>query len=283
MRLAFGVSSTDGEHRGMVDTAPLRKTLNRALGTSTGRLPNIEKNVASGKLRAVALVTTRYATGQTVTFFSGRDIVGWERPQRRSVHTQLTVDHIMASAALPLFFPAVEVDGSWHGDGGIRLVAPLAPALHLGAGKILAISTLHRRSRKEADIPTFNGPPLPAQILGVLFNAIFLDQLDQDAHELDRVNRLLDDVPPDRRQGLRPVGLQVIRPSVDIGVLANEHEPRLPPAFRYLTRRLGTRRARTQDFLSTVMFQRDFVCRLMELGEKDGSDQAETIAAFLDS
>jgi NTE family protein len=124
---------------------------------------------------------------------------------------------------------------------------------------------------------------LPAQILGVLFNAIFLDQLDQDAHELDRVNRLLDDVPPDRRQGLRPVGLQVIRPSVDIGVLANEHEPRLPPAFRYLTRRLGTRRARTQDFLSTVMFQRDFVCRLMELGEKDGSDQAETIAAFLDS
>jgi len=281
-RLALG-SPSNPNTRGMVDTSPLRETLKHALGAENGQLDGVEANLAEGKLRAVALVTTRYSTGQTVTFYSGRDIVGWERPQRRSVHAPLSVDHVMASAALPLFFPSVQIGDSWYGDGGIRLVAPLGPALHLGSGKILVISTLYGRDGEEADRPSFEGPPSPAQVLGVLFNAIFLDQLDQDALQMSRINELLEELPEEKRNNMRPVDLFVVRPSVDVGAIANEFEPRLGGAFGYLTRRLGTKKARTQDFLSTVMFQKDYVNALIELGEKDGDARAEELSRFVTS
>lgn len=280
-RLTIGVPATGHSPRGMVDTEPLRRTLTEAFGSPDGRLEGVRTNLERGRLKAVALTTTRYNTGQTVTFYSGRDTVGWERPMRRSRETELRVEHVMASAALPLFFPSVAIDGDHYGDGGVRLVAPLAPALHLGAERILAISTRYRRSGKEADRPVFEGPPSPAQVMGVLFNAIFLDQLDQDALQMQRINRLLETIPVERRDGLRPIELLVVRPSVDLGELANEFEPELPGMFRYLTRRLGTKQARTQDFLSTVMFQRDYVHRLIEIGELDGKARAEEIARFV--
>jgi len=264
--------------QGMVDTTPLRATLRRSLGADDGELRGVRANLAQGRLRAVALTTTRYSTGQTVTFFSGRGIEAWERPQRRSVEAQLTVDHVMASAALPLFFPAVSIDGDYYGDGGVRLVAPLAPALHLGARKILAISTRYRRTREEADSPSFAGPPSPAHILGVLYNAIFIDMLEQDAIQLERVNDLLEAT---EHPVLRQVELLVLRPSRDLGRLAGELEPQLPKTFRFLTRRLGTQRTRSQDFLSTVMFQPDYLHRLLELGERDALARMDEIEAFV--
>jgi NTE family protein len=265
----------------MVDTEPLRRTMTAALGAGDGQLAGVRENLDRGRLKAVALTTTCYSTGQTVTFYSGRDIVGWERPQRRSVETALRVEHVMASAALPLFFPSIAIDGVHYGDGGIRLVAPLAPALHLGAEKILAISTRYGRTGDEADTPSFEGPPSPAQVMGVLFNAIFLDQLDQDALHMERINQLLETAPLEQREGLRPIELLVVRPSVDLGRLANEFEPQLPGMFRYLTRRLGTKQAKNQDFLSTVMFQHDYVRQLLELGERDGEARADEIADFV--
>jgi NTE family protein len=231
-------------------------------------------------LKAVALTTTCYSTGQTVTFVSGRDIESWRRPQRKAVPAELTVDHVMASAALPLFFPAVQIGDAYYGDGGIRIVAPLSPAIHLGARKILAISTRYQRTVEEADRPSFEGPPSPAQVLGILHNAIFLDMLDQDALTMARVNRLIAESPPEKRPGLREVELLVLRPSRDLGALANDFEPDLPPAFRYLTRRLGTRRARSQDMLSTVMFQPDYVRVLFELGLRDAERELGRIREF---
>ncbi len=217
---------------GMVDTQPLRNFLHDALHTRDGSLPGIAKNLASGKLKAVALTTTCYATGQTITFFSGREIRPWKRPQRVSVKTPLTVDHVMASAALPFFFPSTRIGDAWYGDGGIRLVAPLAPALHLGADRTLAISTAYARSTEAACRPTFDGAPSPAQVMGVLYDAIFLDQLDQDTLQLERLNSLLRELPEDKRRGLREVKLLVVRPSRDLGELANEFEPQLPWMFR---------------------------------------------------
>jgi NTE family protein len=122
------------------------------------------------------------------------------------------VDHVLASAALPMVFPSVRVGDEWFGDGGIRLVAPLAPALHLGARRIVAVSTCHRRTRVEAARPTFAGPPAPAQVMGVLYNAIFLDQLDSDAVEMLRLNRLVARLPEAERDGLRPIDLLMLRP-----------------------------------------------------------------------
>ena len=156
----------------------------------------------------------------------------WERPQRKSVTCYFSVSHVMASAALPFFFPAVEVDGAWYGDGGIRLTAPLSPAVHLGARRIIAVSTRYARSREEADRPAVNGYPPPAQVAGVLYNAIFLDQLDADALQLQQINALVSCLPESERQGLRHVELLMLRPSIDLGRLANEYEPELPRAFR---------------------------------------------------
>jgi len=279
-RLTFGRGRAP-RRLGMLDTRPLRRTLMRGLASADGELPGISKNLAAGVLKAVALTTTQYATGQTTTFFSGADIREWERPQRTSQRCNLSVDHIMASAALPLVFPAVGIDGVYHGDGGVRLTAPLAPALHLGADRVLAISTRFGRTSEDARERMFQGPPSPAQVIGVLFNAIFLDLLDQDALQLERINRLVDSIPPAEREGLREVKLLVLRPSTDLAKLANEMEPRLPPMFRYLTRRLGTRQSKSQDFLSTVMFHKDYVRRLIEVGEADGEARSDEIAAFL--
>ena len=114
-----------------------------------------------------------------MTWVQGCGLREWERPNRLGVETLLTVDHVMASAALPLVFPAVELDGHWYGDGGVRMTAPLAPAIHLGADRILAISTRYPRSKEEASRPVVRGYPPPAQVAGAMINALFLDALEQ--------------------------------------------------------------------------------------------------------
>jgi NTE family protein len=268
--------------RGMVDTSPLRTYLTEVLHAVGGELTGIGANLEAGRLKAVAISTSSYSTGQSVTWVQGQDIREWERPHRRARKTTLTVEHVMASAALPLIFPAVRLDNAWYGDGGVRLTAPLSPALHLGATRIIAISTRYERSIAEADEPTIYGYPPPAQVAGVLMNSIFLDLLDHDALRLDRFNRLLEQLPVERRMGLRPVKLLVLRPSMDLGKLAHIHEESLPRAFRFLTRGLGTKHTRSPDLLSLVLFQPEYLSSLVEIGEADGVARSDEVAAFLE-
>jgi len=282
LRLLSGGRRPAPEVRGLVDTAPLRHFLTEALHAVDGELTGIRYNLAMGHLKAVALSTSSYSTGQSVTWVQGSDIHEWERPLRRSENTTLTVEHVMASAALPLFFPAVKLEDGWYGDGGIRLAAPLSPALHLGARRILAISTRYGRSRAEADLPAVKGYPPPAQIAGVLMNSIFLDLLDQDTLRLERLNNLLKKLPKEEREGLRPIRLLTLRPSTDLGRLAGRYEPQLPHIFRFLTRGLGTRETKSPDFLSLVLFQPDYLQALMECGEADAVTREDEIREFME-
>jgi len=268
--------------RGLVDTEPLRQFLAEALHAVEGELTGIEHNLRHGTLRAVALSTSSYTTGQSVTWVQGSDIAEWERPLRTSRNSTLTVEHVMASSALPLFFPAVELDQAWYGDGGMRLAAPLSPALHLGASKILAISTRYGKSQAEEEDPQVLGYPPPAQIVGVLMNSIFLDLLDHDALRLERLNDLLAQLEPHERGGLRPIRLFVTRPSRDLGRMASQFEPQLPRGFRFLTRGLGTRETESPDFISLVLFQPDYLRALMKVGEEDADARMPEILAFLD-
>ncbi len=208
-------------------------------------------------------------------------MAAWERPLRKSLMCDLRIDHVMASAALPFFFPAIEVDGAWYGDGGMRLTQPLSPAIHLGARRIIAVTTRYAKSREEADRPSIAGYPPPAQVAGALFNSIFLDQLDGDAMQLRQINALIEAHPEEERLGLRPIELLVLRPSEDLGRLANAYEADLPKAFRFFTRGLGTRETRSNDMLSLVMFQTDYVKRLIELGEADALAKRADIEKFL--
>jgi len=269
--------------KGLVDTEPLRKFLTEALHAVKSELTGISYNLERGRLKAIALSTSNYSTGQSITWVQGRGITHWERPNRRSRLAMLSVEHVMASAALPLMFPAVQIGDEWYGDGGIRLTAPLSPALHLGANRILAISTRHERSFAEANVPSVSGYPPPAQIAGVLMNSVFLDLLDQDAHRLRMMNELLERLPEGGdRMGMRPVHLVTMRPSVDLGKLANKYEPELPTAFRFLTRGLGTKETEAPDFLSLVMFQPNYLQELIAVGEADAERRSEELAALVE-
>ena len=276
-----GVAAAPRPHAA-VDTKPLRSLLERELEERDEVLDGIEANLGRGALRAVAITASSYTTGQSITWVQGRGIPQWERAHRKSIGATLGVRHVMASAALPIFFPAIEIDGQWFGDGGIRLTAPLSPAVHLGAGRILAISTRYPRSRAEADQPVVKGYPPPAQIIGALFNAVFLDLFDADALTMERMNRLMDGLPPKTRGDYRMVRLVVLRPSRDLGRLANEYEADLPGAFRFMTRGLGTRETRSNDLLSLLMFQPDYLSRLIELGEADAEDRKDEIEGLLE-
>jgi NTE family protein len=273
-----------GSHRlvrGLVDTHPLQNYLTEVLHAVDGELTGVQYNLDCGRLKALAISTTSYSTGQSVTWIQGKNVELWKRPQRRPVMATIAVDHIMASSALPLFFPAVRVDNAWYGDGGIRLIAPLSPIVHLGARKIIAISTRYAATEAEASQEKVHGYPPPAQVMGILLNSIFLDLLDHDAVRLERVNELIDGVPEQDRRGLRPVRLLTLRPSRDLGRMAGEFESQLPRAFRFMTRGLGTKETRSPDFLSMVLFQPDYLGALIEIGERDAEARVDEIEAFL--
>ncbi|HYS56135.1 MAG TPA: patatin-like phospholipase family protein [Thermoanaerobaculia bacterium] len=268
--------------QGLVDTTPLRKLLERLFPLNAkGEIAGLAESLARHDPNAVAVTTLDYTTGRTVTWVEGTNIEVWERPLRRSVLANISVEHIMASAALPIIFPAIKLARHYHGDGGIRLSAPLAPALHLGATRMLAISTHYEKTFSEADEPQTIGYPPLAQILGQLANSVFLDVMDEDAIRMQRSNEFLRELPPERRHGFRIVDFANIRPSQDLGNLAAGYEPQLPRAFRFMTRSLGTRETSNADFLSLLMFVPEYLQKLIEVGEADGQARKDEIVKLL--
>ena len=271
---------------GLLDASPLHAFVERQLGPIGQPIRSIGEAVRSGALHAFALTTTSYTTGQSITWVQGEGAEPWDRTTRRAVRTDIRPEHVLASAALPFFFPAVRiadptVGEGWYGDGGIRLTAPLSPALHLGADKVLAINTRYAQTAQEADRPDVQAYPAPGSILGVLMNAVFLDVVDRDAQTLRRINALIEALPPAERNGFRPVDLLTLRPSVDLGSLAGGFEPNLPPSMRLLLGGLGA--GESPDWLSMLLFDPGYVERLVAIGEEDVDARYDEIAAFLEA
>jgi len=271
--------------RALLDTAPLWDFLRRRLPCDRhGGIDGLRQNIAEGRLYAVGVTSLDYGTGRTVTWVEGRDAIAWRRGQRGAQPARLAVAHVMASAALPILFPAVHLAGGWHGDGGVRLTAPMSPALKLGAKRILALSTRHAKSAEELFDSQIAGYPPPAQIAGQLLSAVFLDLFDQDADRLARINALCRACPEGAEAlGFRVVETRVVRPSEDLGRLAARHEPRLPRPFRFATRGLGTRETKSPDFLSLLLFQPDYIEELIQVGLRDAERYAAPVAALLDA
>lgn len=280
-RLLMGRASRVVGARSLLDNSPLRLLLEQVLQPESNALPGVAANLVSGRLQAVAITTSNYSTGQSVTWVQGREITQWEQPHRKSVACRVGVEHILASSAFPVFFPAVRIGACWHGDGGIRMIAPLSPAIHLGADRILAVSTQYLPSREEAECPSVEGYPPPVQVAGLVLDTIFFDALDLDALRVERFNQLIAQLPEPARAGLRPVDVLLLRPSRDLGMLASEYEPRLPRVFRYMTRGLGTEETRSNDLLSLLMFEPEYLSLLIDLGRQDAELRADEIADFL--
>ena len=267
---------------GVVDTAPLAELLYRIYDGEPGKaIRGVKENLADGSLEAVSLMTLDYSTGQSVRWYQGRDIEPWTGANRRSAQVELTVEHVLASSALPFLFPAVEIGKQWHGDGGIRLAAPLSPAVHLGATRIIAMSTGYQRTHEELTTPNVKGYPPAAQIMGQLMNAVFLDVIDEDVARLQRMNELLRRIPQQDREGLKPIDLLVLRPSIDPGRLAAEYEEYLPRDLKLLTRALGAKETNSADFVSLLMFEPHYTRRLIEAGEADVTSRVDEIREFL--
>lgn len=281
-RLVSGGRSFGPGLRGMVDTSPLRHFLTANLPhDQEGVLVNIANNLEQGRLNAVAISTTSYETGRSITWVQGNSMTAWTRRDRASVHTSLSIEHVMASAALPVFFPAVNLEGTWQGDGGIRLTAPLSPAVHLGATKVLAVSPRYLPPPSQVHLQRGNPYPTPARIAGVLMNSVFLDMLDHDELQMQRINELLRAMPASAHGNLRHVDVLILRPSRDLAALAGAFEVKLPKLFRFLQRGLGTRQTRGADALAMVMFEQGYLSRLVALGEEDASARHAEIDAFL--
>lgn len=274
------------EEGGFLDTSPLHAFVERHLGPLGQPIDAIGQAIDDGHLHAFALTTSSYTTGQTVTWVEGSGAEPWDRPMRRAVRTRIRPEHILASSALPFFFPAVciedEVVGAaWYGDGGIRLTAPLSPALHLGADKIFVINTRYGQSAAEAAERVIPAYPPTSRVLGVLMNAVFLDVLDRDAQTLRRINALLEHIPPAERDGFRPVDLMVMRPSVDLAKLASGYEPQLPPSMRTFLNSVASGEDKSPDWLSMLLFEPDYLNNLIELGESDAASRSQEISDFL--
>jgi NTE family protein len=268
--------------RALVDTTPLLTLMCRILNTPCGQpIQGIEENIRSGDLTALALMTLDYSTGQTVRWVQGRSFDIYEGPNRRVATTRFTVDHVMASAALPFVFPAVRLGSEWHGDGGIRLAAPLSAAVHLGARRIIAMSTGYQRTPDEASTPVTSGYPPAAQVLSQLMNAIFLDAIDEDVARMERMNELLRKMAPHERDGMKPIELLVLRPSVDLGKMAADYEQYLPRQLKLMVRALGVKETESPDFVSLLMFEPTFTRRIIDLGESDVAARLAEIRAFL--
>jgi NTE family protein len=266
---------------GMLNTAPLRELLCRVLNVRPGEpIAAIERNIQEGDLKALALMTLDYSTGQTVRWVQGRYFEFFEGVNRRSAPTRFTVDHVLASSALPFVFPAVRIGGEWHGDGGIRLAAPLSAPVHLGASRIIAMSTGYQRTADEANTPVIGGYPPAAQILGQLVNAIFLDVIDEDVARMQRMSELLRKMHPHDRDGLKPIDLLVLRPSQDLGKLAGQYEKNLPRQLKFLVRALGGKETESLELVSLLLFEPGYTRALIDLGEADVHARATEIQMF---
>lgn len=270
--------------QGLLDTAPLRALLREVLPAPDGRLSGVEQKLEQGRLSALAVTTTSYETGQAVTFAQQapqHEPVSWRRPQRVGRSALIRVEHVLASAAIPILFPAVEIAGTWHGDGSVRDTAPLSPALHLGAERILVVSTVRGPVPQPEPAPPTSAYPSLARIVGVTLNSLLYGHMESDVAQMQRFTELARACPAARASGLRPVDVCVLRPSLDLGEIAAELEHELPRALRYLTRGLGTKERNSADLLSALLFEARYTQRLIECGRRDVEQRLPELLAFL--
>ncbi len=264
----------------LLDNAPLRETINHLL-----RFERIQTHIDAGALYAICVTASGYTSGQSVSFFQGGPgVEGWERKQRIGAAVTLKGDYLLASAALPFIFPAVKVHREYFGDGSMRQIAPISPALHLGADRVFIVGT----GREIADTARARSNVYPslAQIAGHVLNSIFLDTLMVDLERLERINRTLSMLPPEAlssgKVALRPVKVLYIAPSQPIERIAVRFLHELPHTVRFVLRPTGALSRSGSNLASYLLFEEGYCRALIDLGYQDTMSRGDEVRMFFE-
>jgi NTE family protein len=268
----------------LLDNSPLRQLLIDVIP-----FDNLAKRISAGDLRAICITAMGYNTGESVAFFQGAEnLRGWRRARRVGTPSSITVEHLLASSAIPTIFPAVYLSREYFGDGAMRQVAPISPALHLGANRLFVIgvsSNLNRARWGIQKLPQKRAPSV-AQIIGQMFNSAFIDSLEGDLEHMERVNALLTeagDERSDKTSHLRAVESVVISPSKPLDKIAGRHVRDLPDSLRFFLRKTGaTAHGGGAAVASYLLFCHGYCNELMELGYRDAMAEKSEIDRFFD-
>lgn len=275
----FNAGIAVGRPVGLLDNAPLRELLAKNIDFSA-----ISRQIHDGHLDALSVTAMNYTQGMSISFFQGGPKhAGWQRWRRQGVPTPIDIAHVMASTAIPTIFPPQRIGQHYYGDGALRQLTPISPALHLGADKVLIVPANGHRREYAKHIRKIHSPAF-GQIIGHLLNSAFVDSIENDIERLERINQLIRLMPKKKsvtEHQLKVIDAMVISPSEDIDSLADEHVHQLPRSIKTFMRGTGSRYGGGVNVASYLLFTHSFAERLIQLGYNDGMAQADELSRFV--